>query len=101
MDLIGSLGVAAHSEYVAWYLQSDVGLASLCTVIGQKKKKKAPTHQAIRHKTKTGRDFFTFVFPRLTQFAFCFFEFSLALVKFPFMLIDIDICSYFSQGTAH
>lgn len=40
MDLIGSLGVAAHSEYVAWYLQSDVGLASLCTVIGQKKKKR-------------------------------------------------------------
>lgn len=101
MDLIGSLGVAAHSEYVAWYLQSDVGLASLCTVIGQKKKKKAPTHQAIRHKTKTGRDFFTFVFTRLKRFAFCFFEFSLALVKFPFMLIDIDICSYFSQGTAH
>ena len=46
VDLIGSLGVAAHSEYVAWYLQSDVGLASLCTVIGQKKKRRQPIKQS-------------------------------------------------------
>lgn len=46
VDLIGSLGVAAHSEYVAWYLQSDVGLASLCAVIGQKKKRRQPIKQS-------------------------------------------------------
>ena len=35
-----------HSEYVAWYLQSDVGLASLSIMIGQKKKRRQPIKQS-------------------------------------------------------